>query len=102
MGDSRTTGGEDQRGCVRKGIGFLLDYPIRARQHVWWNRQPDLLGRLKIDHQLELCRLLHRKIGWLSTLKDFVHVDRRAPEQVGPACGVRHKPSDFDKLALRV
>jgi hypothetical protein len=31
-----------------------LDYFVRARQDVRRNREADLLGRLQIDHQLEL------------------------------------------------
>ena len=44
---------------------LLLDHFVRLRQHVGRNSQADLLRRLQIDHQLELRRLLHRKVGWL-------------------------------------
>jgi hypothetical protein len=42
-------------------LGFLpsFDHLIRSIQHRLWNRQADLLRRLEINHQLELCRLLH-------------------------------------------
>ena len=40
----------------------------------WRNRQANLLGGFEIDHQLELRRLLHRQIGRLGSLQDFVHV----------------------------
>ena len=43
------------------------NHPIRPRQHIWRNREADLLGGFKIDHQLELRRLFDRKIGWLCT-----------------------------------
>jgi hypothetical protein len=41
-------------------LGFLpsLDQPIRSGEQLRRNRQTDLLGRLEIDHQLELRRLL--------------------------------------------
>ena len=32
---------------------------IRPRQHVWRNRQADLLGRFQIDDELEFYWLLH-------------------------------------------
>ena len=39
-------------------------------------------GCLEIDHQLELGRLLNRKVGWLGTLQDFIDVASGAPEQI--------------------
>ena len=35
------------------GQSLLLDYRIRSRQQIWWNRQADLLGRFEINHQLK-------------------------------------------------
>ncbi len=48
-----------------------FDYPIRPYQYVGWNGQADLLGRIQINHQLELRRLLDRKIGWLRAFEDL-------------------------------
>jgi hypothetical protein len=45
----------------------LLNDFVRSHQHIRRNRQADLLGGLQIDDELELCRLLHRKIGWVGT-----------------------------------
>ena len=50
-----------------------LNHLIRSHQHVWRNRQADLLSGLEIDHQLKLRRLLHREIGRLGALEDSVH-----------------------------
>ena len=60
-------------------LGFLpsFDHLIRSIQHRLWNRQADLLCRLEINHQLELGRLLHRKISRLGAFKDSVHVSKR-------------------------
>ena len=44
---------------------YLSDHSIRSRQHIWRNREADLLGRFEIDHQLKLCRLFDRKVGGL-------------------------------------
>ena len=57
----------------------LLDDFIRPRQHVRRNRQADLLGRLEIDHELKLRRLLHWQIGGLGALQDSVHEIGDAP-----------------------
>src|SRR5262245_32820113 len=72
-------------------IAFLTPYVspnhlISPRQNVRRNHQTDLLSRLEINHQLELCRLFHRKIGGLSSLQNPVHVIRDAPVAV---CEVR-------------
>jgi len=39
--------------------------PVRPRQHIWRNRQADLLRSLQVHDELEFCRLLHWKIGGL-------------------------------------
>src|SRR5258705_3000817 len=36
----------------------IIDHLIRSRQHVWRNRETDLLGRFEIDYKFKLCRLL--------------------------------------------
>jgi hypothetical protein len=74
------------------------NHPVRARQQVGWNRQTDLLGRLQIDDELELLRLLHCKIGRLGAFQNFVHICSGAPVQVVLARAVGHKPPGFDKI----
>jgi hypothetical protein len=61
---------------------FSLDNLIRSRQHVGWNRQADLLGRLEIDHQLKLRGLLHWQIARLGSFENFIYVDSDAPVAV--------------------
>ena len=39
-------------------VAFLLDHFVCPRQHVGRDRETDLLRCLKIDHKLELRRLL--------------------------------------------
>src|SRR5262245_50208937 len=38
---------------------FSLDHLIRSRQHVGWNREPDLLRGLQVNDELKLRRLLY-------------------------------------------
>jgi hypothetical protein len=45
-----------------------LDQLGRPGEHLWRNRQADLLGGLLIDHELKLRRLLHRQIGGFGAL----------------------------------
>ena len=49
--------------------------------------------KLDIDEELELRRLLHREIGGLGALQDFVHVRRDAPVAVREVRAVVHEPA---------
>src|SRR3990167_4905063 len=63
---------------------------VRPRQHIWRNRETDLLGRFQIDDEFKLLRLLHWKVSGLSAFQDLVHIRGGAPVQVGTAHAVRH------------
>ena len=52
----------------------LFDQLVGAQEEGLRDRQPERLGGLEIDDQLELRRLLDRKIGRLGTLQDSVDV----------------------------
>src|SRR5262245_26120128 len=80
----------------------LLDDPIRLREHLRRNRQADLLGRLEIDDQLELRRLLDRNIARLGTFQNLVHIRGSAPAQVGNVHAVKHEPPGFSEIVLVV
>src|SRR5713101_6573182 len=57
----------------------LLDHLIRPQQHRRRDREPERLGGLHVDHQIELGGLLDGQILGLHTLEDLVHeMDRRA------------------------
>src|SRR4029434_8103524 len=79
----------------------LLNHLIRPRQHVGWNRQSDLLRGLEVDDQLKFLGLLHREIGRLASLQDFVHVSGDAPIQVNIASAIGHTPTKF-RILCRV
>src|SRR4030095_6503376 len=86
MGTSMAGGSLADEGCS-KGLAAwvahaLLDYVVRPLQQRLRNRQPERLGGLQIDDQLELGGLLNRKIGGLSALQDLVHVDGSKPPHV--------------------
>ena len=53
---------------------MLFDHSISSHQDIRRNRQADLLGRLKIDYELELYRLLNGKVSGLSTFEDLVYI----------------------------
>src|SRR5574341_1975894 len=51
----------------------LIDHSIRPIQQRLRNRHADLLGGFEIEHQLELLRLFHGKIGGFGAFEDLVH-----------------------------
>ena len=48
----------------------LLDDLIGAGEQRSWDREPQRLRRLEIDHQLELGWCLHRQVGRFLALED--------------------------------
>src|SRR5437867_4039204 len=75
-----------------------LDHFICPIQHRLWNRQTDLLRRLKIDDQLELPRPLHRQVSGLGTLEDPVYEVCGAPVHVRVAWPIGHQAARLDQL----
>src|SRR5271169_817741 len=47
----------------------LFDHLVGDRKYAGRNGQIKCLGRLKVDHQFELCRLYDWKVRWLCTLE---------------------------------
>jgi len=43
---------------------WSLDQPSGSCEHLWRNRQTDLLRGFEIDYQLELRRLFDWNVGW--------------------------------------
>src|SRR4030095_7418895 len=60
----------------------LLDHLVRPQQHRLRDREPERLGRLGVDDQLEFSRLLHGEVSRLRALQDLVYVGRGAPIQI--------------------
>src|SRR3954447_12271172 len=62
-----------------------------ARQNRLRNRQAQRLGRLEIDHQLVVCRLLDREVGRFGALEDLIDVARGVPIQSAVVWSIRHQ-----------
>ena len=61
--------------------GAFLDHFIRSHQHIWRDREADLLSCFQIDDEFKLRRLLHREVCWLGTFENFVDLSGGAPVQ---------------------
>ena len=57
----------------------LLDHLIGAGEHRGWYGKIKRPGRLEIDREIELGRLLDRQIGRLLALEDFAHIFAHSP-----------------------
>ena len=68
------------RGARRVGRARLLDQLVRLEEQRLRDREFECLRGLEVDHQLELCGLLHREIGGLGALEDFVDEGRCSPQ----------------------
>src|SRR5262249_9391235 len=66
-------------------LSALFDHLIRPQQQRLRDRQAKRLGRLQINHQLELGRLLDGQVGGLGALEDLIDIDRGAAEQLTEA-----------------
>ena len=56
----------------------LLDHLVRLEEEGRGDREPERLGGLEIDAQLEFHGLLHRQVRRLGAFEDLVHKDRGA------------------------
>ena len=61
----------------------LLDDFIRGQQNGGRNFKAKRLCGLEVDHQIELGRLLDRKIGRLGAFENFIDVVACTPEPIG-------------------
>ena len=78
------------------------DHSVRSRQHIWRDRQADLLGGFEIDDELKLLRLLDGKVSGLGAFEDLVHVSCRAPVQVRGIRPVVHEAAVIHPCCVRV
>jgi hypothetical protein len=72
---------------------MLLNDPIRSRQDIGRDRQPDLFGSFEIYHQFELRWLLHGEVVGLRAFENSIHVGGCALIQIANTRAVAHKPS---------
>src|SRR5262249_12949469 len=71
---------------------------VRPGQHVRGNCEADLFSCLQIDDELELHRLLDRKIRWLNTFENLIDVSRCAPVNISEIDPISHESAVLGKL----
>ena len=80
----------------------LFDHPISSRQHIRRNRQADLLRRLQVDDELELCRLLDRKISGLGAFENLVDKNGYALVAFRAVGSIGHQTAIDNEISLSV
>src|SRR5262245_55640239 len=65
-----------------------MDHFVRPREYRRRDGEAERLGGLRVDDQLELRGFLHRQVGWVRPLENFVHVGGEASVHVGDARAV--------------
>src|SRR5215831_19225443 len=75
---------------------------IRPRQHIRRNRQADLLRRLEVDDQLELCRLLDWQVRGFCAFQDPVNVGGGTPEPLEGVRSITYAATSVDKFPVRI
>jgi hypothetical protein len=83
--------------CPNQDVA-LLDDLVRPQQQRLRNRDPERLGRLEVDDQLELRRLLDGKVGGFGALEDPIHVGGGLPVGIENARPVRHETPGLHTL----
>ncbi len=80
------------------GLLTLFNHLGRLIENIRRNRDAELLGRLEVDDQVELRRLLYGKICRFRTLEDLGYVGGYSAVQMQTIPAVGHEPSFFHKL----
>src|SRR5438067_6389231 len=75
-----------------------LDHLVGAQQKRFGDRQPERLGGGQIEGEIELSRLLDRKVAWLRSAQNLVDIVGGAPVQVRLVWSIGHQTSRFDGL----
>src|SRR5262245_41497114 len=85
---------------VMNRVVSSLDHLVGEREQVGRNFEAERLCGFDVDRELELGRLLDRKLAWLLPAQDAVDIGRGAPENVVRIGAVRHESSLPDKRAI--
>src|SRR5215469_12195766 len=88
----------DSRTAAKSG---LFNHVVSKRQQSRLYLEAELLGSLKIDHQLELGGLYHWQVGRFLVPKNAGDVDPSFTIRIASAAAITHQSSGFDVRTVR-
>src|SRR2546426_11643472 len=80
--------------------GQLLDPPLRLQQQRLRNRQPERLGSLEVDHQLELRGLLDGEVSRFGPFQDLVDMACGFSKKIRRVRSVAHQAASRDEAPI--
>ena len=80
----------------------LLDRLIRTREQGRRDGETERLRGFEVDNELVLGRRLHRKIGWLLSLENSIHVASRLPVLLDEVRSVSNEAAGRNDVAIGV
>ena len=84
------------------GCNRSLDHLVGAQEERLRDREPERLGRLEVDHQLEFRGQHDRQVGWLVAFEDAAGVDARLAIGIRSAGSVAEQATGFGDLAISI
>ena len=85
---------------MKRLASVLTNHLVRQDEERRRESDPERLGGLEIDHQLELGRLYHWQVGGFGTLENFADVDSGLAIRVRKVASVTDQTAGFDVFAL--
>src|SRR5262245_23727345 len=73
-----------------------LDYLVGAGEQRGRHFEAERLGGREINHEIELGRLLDRKVGWPHPMQNLVDKVASTPEQVWEVWSIGHQAARLD------
>src|SRR5215468_8484840 len=98
--ESETTGPTSQCGRQSSWLISSANHLVRQEEKCRGNRETESLGRLEVNHQLELCWLLDRQVGGLYAFQNLVHIGGGVVKVRRYAWPVRHEAAHLRKYLL--
>src|SRR6516162_2637393 len=88
--------------CQKQTSVASLDHLVGGSEQSWCHRETERSRCLEINDQLELARLLDRKVGGLLALEDAIDIGCGAAEQIGALNSVGNQASAPGELRNRI
>src|SRR3984893_11480742 len=87
--------------CVQQ-VCNLLDHLVGELLKLPRHVEPERLGGLHVDHQVELNRCLYRELARLGAPEDAIRISRRSSKWIEPVVSVGQQAAEFSEETERI